>query len=390
MVNGFFIMELRPFPISQTYKFFVWALILLRLCFSKDIFFVFLLFVGFQVAPVFGLLKTGNFSIYFRDVIDASRWLTVPLGFFYFKTLFQSMAFPQLEKWIKGMVFCAFIFIAINLFLGALGFGQAFYFHGWGNAVGTKGFIYAGNELTILVLTIGFIMAAYLRYKRKHFVFLIVLVMFLLFAFLITSKTVLAGVVIVFAIPWIKGIPKKISSKWLNVFFVFLLLGIPLLIGTFYWGIMESGVLSKMETSARMHDGDFLSMILSSRNEFLLDGWRVYTEEYSFVDKLFGAGQSYFMGFVKNSPELDFFTILFNHGLFGLLLLLLLIWYWFLNTKSLSANKDFVFSNQVLLLLVFLVIVSNLAGHIFNSAVAGFFIGLAIAIMFYKVENRIM
>ena len=209
----------------------------------------------------------------------------------------------------------------------------------------------------------------------------------MLFAFLVTSKTVLGGVLVVFAIPWLKGIPKSLSRKWLNLIFVFVLLGIPLIIGGFYWGVMNSGIIDKMQTSVRMNEGDFLSTVFSSRNEFLADGWRAFTTEFSFIDQLFGAGQHYFMGLVENSPELDFFSLLFMHGIFGLLVLLALILYWFLNTKLLTNNPFYVFSNQVLLLLIFLVLVSNMAGHIFNSAVAGFYIGLAIALMFYKYRK---
>lgn len=380
-------MEVEPLPISQTYKSIVIVLMLFRLFFSKDSFFVFLLLIGFQVAPIFGFLKTGDFSIYFQDAIDASRWFTVPLGFFYFKTLFQASYFEKIKIWLKAVVFCALVFLTINLFLGALGYGSAFYFEGYGNEVGTSGFIYAGNELTILILALGFIIGSYLKHKKRHFVFCFIFVLFILFAFLVTSKTVLGGVLVVFAIPWLKSVPTKISKKWLNRIFGFILLGIPLLIYGFYWGILHSGVIKKMETSIRMNEGDLLSTLLSNRDKYLMEGWQVFSEKYSFIHQLFGIGQNYFINSMERSPELDFFTLLFTNGILGLILLLLLIWYWFLNTKTLAWNKNYPFSNQVLLFVIFLVLISNLAGHIFNSAVAGFYIGLAIAMMFYKSKK---
>ena len=77
---------------------------------------------------------------------------------------------------------------------------MSFYHHGYANAVGTKGFIYAGNELTILVLSLYFIVGCYIYYLKQYRNYLLLLLAFLGISFLITSKTVLAGVLLVFFI----------------------------------------------------------------------------------------------------------------------------------------------------------------------------------------------
>ncbi|MDT0294656.1 O-antigen ligase family protein [Mesonia ostreae] len=315
------------------------------------------------------------------------KWVTIPLSFFFFKSLIQASYFINIYKWIKYAVFISFLFLSINLALGALGLGMAFYFHGYGNAVGTRGFIYAGNELTILVLTIGFLIATYLKQSKRYLLFLTTLLLFIVFAFLITSKTVLGGVLVVFLIPWISNFSRKISPQWLKIWFTIALLGLPILMGIFYYGLTQSGVVEKLKTSSKMNDGDFWQTLLSNRNNFLIDGWNVFEKNYNWLEKIVGLGQRYYVNLVRSIPELDFFTLLFTNGVLGLSVLLMLIYYWFLNAKKLSQAKDYIYANSVILFLIFITISSNLAGHIFSSAIAGFYIGLALAIMFVNKKN---
>lgn len=387
MVNGFFLMQDIHLPISQLYKLILLALMAFRVFFTKDFLFFLVLLIAFQIAPLVGWIKTGNFATYIEDMVLATKWLTIPLSFFYFKGVFQASYFSKIYNWLKYTVYFALFFLFINLLLGALGFGMSFYFHGYGNAVGTRGFIYAGNELTILVLTIGFLVAVYLKQIKRYFLFAIGFLLFVIFAFLITSKTVLGGVLIVFLIPWVSTLSRKISTKWLKLAFLIALLAIPLLIGVFYYGIKKSGVVEKLKTSREMNDGDFLQTLLSNRNNFLIDGWQAFSNNYNVFEKVFGLGQSYYVNLVDSIPELDFFTLLFTNGYFGLLALLLLIFYWFLNAKHLSQNKDNIYANSVILFLFFITISSNLAGHIYSSAIAGFYIGLSLAIMFMNKKK---
>jgi len=211
--------------------------------------------------------------------------------------------------------------------------------------------------------------------------------MFLLFSFLITSKTVLGGVLVVFLIPWITRISRKLKYKWLKILLVFVAVSIPILIGIFYLGITQSGFLDKLKTSKKMNDGNFLETLLSNRNNFLLDGWRSFIENYNLLEQIVGLGQTYYVNLVDSIPELDFFTLLFTNGIIGLLMLLTIIYYWFVNVNSLSHFKKYTHVESVKIFLIFIIIIANLAGHIFSSAIAGFFIGLSIALMFFNEER---
>src|SRR5690606_23036304 len=164
-------------------------LLLLRLSNTKSFGFLLILFLSFQIGGVFALIKTGDYIEFLNDVIVATKWFNVPLSFFYFKHLFNrqqthSTIIPNAHKFIRYSL----IFLSINMILGILGYGMAFYNHGYSNAIGTKGFIYAGNELTILLLAIGFSIAlwCYVNKQFKSYFLFFGLIMF--FAFLMTSK----------------------------------------------------------------------------------------------------------------------------------------------------------------------------------------------------------
>lgn len=387
MVNGFFIMNAAKLPISQAYKIVLIFLMLLRLYKTKDIFFVIFIFIGFQIAPVFGLLKTGNFSIYLDDVIIAAKWFNVPLSFFYFKTVFQSNYRKKLYWALRNLFKGSFFFLAFNLMLGVLGFGEAFYFEGYGNATGTKGFIYAGNELTILVLAIGFVIASHYRYLKQHKKNILFFIIFLLFSFTITSKTVLAGVVLVFIIPYISVLNLKFKKKWVSRIIILVIVGIPATIAAFYIAITNTGIEKKLQYSAKANNNDFLTTLLSNRNNFVVEGWRHFVQDYSWFEKLVGLGQGFYVARVENIAEIDFVTLLFSAGILGLILLLLVILYYFLNARLLMQYKNYVHAKSVFVFLIFLCIAANLAGHIFDSGIAGFYIGAAIALMFYRNER---
>lgn len=387
MVNGFFMMNEVKLPISQTYKFVLMFLMLLRLHRTKDILFVILIFIGFQIAPIFGLLKTGDFSTYLSDVIAAAKWFNVPLSFFYFKTIFQSDYRQKLNWALKNLFMWSFFFLAFNLTLGVLGFGQAFYFEGYGNASGTKGFIYAGNELTILVLAIGFVIASHHRYLNQNKKNILFFILFLLFAFAITSKTVLAGVILVFLIPYMSSLKLRFHKKWVSRIIGLVILGIPATIAAFYIAITKTGIEKKLQNSAKINNNDFLTTLLSNRNNFVVEGWHLFVQDYSGFEKIVGLGQGFYVAGVKDVAEIDFVSLLFAAGVFGLLLLLLVIFYYFLNARLLMQVKNYVHAKSVFVFLVFLCIAANLAGHIFDSGIAGFYIGASIALMFYRNER---
>lgn len=387
MFNGFFAMELTKLPISQGYKFILLTLILTRLSATRDFGFVLVLLFVFQIGPLAGWIKTGDFVTFIQDAVVAAKWIMVPVSFFYFKNLFQHASFPKLEHDVKRVVRMAFAFISLNMFLGVLGFGMAFYNHGYNNAVGTKGFIYAGNELTIMVLAVGYIIAVYYWQKEWYRKFLVAFLSFMLYAFLITSKTVLGGVIIIFLIPVVSSIKLNIKRKWLDWISAMLLLGTPVLIVLFYIGIVQSGIILKFQNSLERNNYELLTVLVSNRNNFVEQGWDVYANEYSVPGKVFGYGQQYHLNLSGHSAEVDFLSLLFASGILGVLFLFLILFYWGLNANKLKRIDGYLYAKPTLIFLWFIIIAANLSGHVFGSGIAGFFIGFALALMFYNAKK---
>lgn len=385
MVNGYFMFKDSKLPISQIFKLLLIILLLLRLFRTKEFGFIIFLFICFQIGPLFGVIKTGNFTAFFNDIVVSTKWFNVPLSFFYFKNLFQSNFIAKLSIRISQVVSRSFVLIIVNVLLGAMGFGMAFYNHGFNNAVGTKGFIYAGNELTILILALAFIIGSYYIQQKNYRSYCIMLIVFLILSFFITSKTVIGGTIVVFLIPLISVFKFRIKRKWLNWIVGTAFFGIPFILSLFYIGIAKSGIIDKIQYSLERNNYDIITVILSNRNNFIAKGWEVYMNEFSLIGKIFGYGQSYHLELSGHLAEVDFLSLLFASGIFGVTVLFIIIFYWHINAINLKNIKgEYWYAKPVLLFLWFLILAANLSGHIFGSGIAGFFIGLSLALMFYN------
>lgn len=392
MINGFFMMHFNKLPISQIFKLLVLLLLLFRLSVIKEFPLLIILFCIFQIGAFLGLAKTGDFGAFRNDLVVATKWFNVPLSFFFFKNVFQNIKHnPNLLVKVKKVIKRSFTFLSINMFLGALGFGMAFYHHGFSNAIGTRGYIYAGNELTILLLAISFSIALYLYLNQEYKRYALFFGVTVLYAFLITSKTVLGGVIVVFLIPPMSQIKFRIKKKWLDYLLIIATIGIPLICYVFYLGITRFGVLDKIQRSMERNNNEILTVILSNRNNFIAQGWEVYKNDFGFFGKLFGFGQNYHLKLSGHLAEVDFFSLLFASGALGLISLVLLILYWVYSAYFLG-RKGNEYAKAVLWFLLFITIASNLSGHIYGSGIAGYFIGFSIALMFYKkpigLENK--
>src|SRR5699024_850792 len=212
-------------------------------------------------------------------------------------------------------------------------------------------------------------------------------ILFLIFAFLITSKTVVGGVAIVFLIPYFGKVPMKFHRKWAGRLIGIVLVGLPLLLAGFYYGVTRSGFLATLQYNKEVNE-DLLTILLSNRNNFVINGCEVFVDEFNGFEKIIGLGESYHLALSGNLAELDFITILFSNGILGLLLLLFLLLYYFLNSRLLLQKKGYGYARSVFIFLIFICIAASSAGHIFNSGIAGIFIGAAIALMFYPTSKR--
>ncbi|MFW9877872.1 MAG: hypothetical protein ACFFG0_32730 [Candidatus Thorarchaeota archaeon] len=83
---------------------------------------------------------------------------------------------------------------------------------------------------------------------------------------------------------------------------------------------------------------------------------------------------------------MDFFDVLLNYGIIGVILTYSFFTYLFLIANKNRKKKNYPYAGLVMLVNMVFSFVSFFAGHIIFSAMAGIFISLLNALAFYKVD----
>lgn len=386
-VNGFFLNKGMNIPISQAYKAIILVLMLFRLVGrTYELLFVFSFFICLSIGPILGFITHFDTEYLLSDIIKNIKWINIIVSFFYFKSIFNTSYSNSLDPIFKKIITFSVIIILANLFLGLLGFGTAFYNHGYGNAAGTKGFFYAGNELSVLILILmSFIMYYFLDKSKLRFYFYSALAV--LMSFIVSSKLLVLGMIIIFARLYFYG--KVLTYSTIKKIMKMALLFLPIFIYSLYYIITKTSMLLKLEHSFRVNNNEYFTILMSNRNNFVKWGMDEYIYSYSFIEKLFGIGQSYYVEKATHVAEIDVFTLLFSNGIISLLFHLFFVIYLFLQAKKLSLKPNkYIYAKYVLFMVIFLTVLSNFAGHIYNSGIAGIFIGMLFASMFYTPNNK--
>ncbi|GGE02393.1 hypothetical protein GCM10010831_00190 [Psychroflexus salis] len=382
MLNGVLITKVVSLPITvgQAYKLFIIFLILFRL-FTKPLFvnFFFLLISLLFIPTIYQLFKTYQFSIITKDIIKIFRYTTPILSFVFFATIYKSNN-VFLHKKINVLVAFSFYLTCASILLKYVGFGYPMY--NYGN-IGSKGFFYAGNEISVLLLIMSAFLAKNLWVKNFKINYFFTFLLSFITALGIGSKTALFGILLIFFLIPIKRISLKTS---LNKF-IFASIAILILIPSLL--VVSWEYIKRTELYIRVvyfyEKLDFITFLLSNRNTFLIDAVQVYINDYNWLEKLIGVGQSTFE--TKNGSsiiEIDFIDIFFAFGFIGLLIFIGLIIYLWKQSKRLAKSPKFNYASFVNLMLFILVAISSTAGHVFSSGLAAIFIGLTFAIMFKK------
>jgi len=382
--NGFMLHKniLLPISISQLYK-----LVFLTVLFSSFIFhaaqkliYIFLFFSLLLCGPLIGVLFHAN-SGFFSEIVLIFKLLTPLITYFYFRSLINRDS-PFFIRNIKRLVILDFLIISVNMLLGGFGFGYEQYIsYTSGEAIGTVGYFYAGNELSILMIIVFSLIALFtwLKYKKSY---IFIAAFLLLLSLLKATKAAILGVlIIVVAVPFVVGFRKTIHKYIVTNLLMFIIL--PIISYLLYVGVVQTGLYAKILGSFEKYD--ILTFIYSNRNNFAVNGWEVFNSQYSLFEQLFGVGQQHYMKLAIKSAEIDVIDVLFYYGYFGLLFLLGLIATMFVKSFVQIRKKSFIFARYSLFMIALLFIISLIAGHTFFSGLAGPFIGLIFAFPYYKI-----
>lgn len=371
-----------PFSISQIYKLGIVALFFIRLLKTpKYILFIWLL-LGLMIVPSIlqWTKETITFNVVIQDLIFSFKYLTVLISFFYFKEVLATVNKSQIPKyfvWIK----LSYFILAISLSLKLVGIGYPMYTTG---NIGARGFFIAGNEISALLLILsGLIAYYYWVVNRNIWLFIGYGLTSFILGLLISSKTGILGILLVYMLIVLGTTKFNFKDKRVVKSLVYTLLVVMVFAIGISLFIQNSAIMTRY---AHFWDKmDFITFILSSRNIYLAEMIPIFENSYSSLERLIGIGNFRFEELANQKIEIDILDILFTYGYLGILLFGgLLALYFFSILKVIKQRSVFVYAKLSFILFTVLFLLSCLSGHIFNSGIAGVFIGFVFSLAYYK------
>ncbi|WP_353160317.1 O-antigen ligase family protein [Myroides odoratus] len=374
-----------PFSISQVYKLGIVGLFLLRLVKTpKYLWIIFGLF-AYMILPSFMRWSKGaiDAKMIIQDLIFAFKYLVIVIAFFYFKVVLSTLqyyAIPKYFIWIK----VSYIVLALNLSLKLVGLGYPMYVNG---NIGSRGFFIAGNEISALLIILSCILAYYYWVINKNMrLFIAYGVLSFVLGLLISSKTGMLGIMLVYLLIVGSTTTFNLSNKKTVKRLLYTLSAGLLFLGGIVFFVQNSAIMNRYLFF--WHKMDFLTFMLSSRNIFLAEMIPIFETQYSDIEKWIGVGNTSFEALANQKIEIDGLDILFTYGYFGALLFFGLVAWYVVNVLKLMKKKTgFAYAKLSLISCFILVLLSCLSGHIFNSGIAGIFIGFVLSLAYYKKSD---
>ena len=374
-----------PISISQVYKVLIMGLFLCRLAFvPRKFIVVFLLFVILLVPSIYQIFKQGAFGFIFSDTIKISKYILPLLSFLFFAGIFKSDNLKN-QLLVFNLFKFSYIVLIISVYAKFIGFGYPMYKHG---NIGSRGFFHAGNELSVLLLVLSSVLAYQLWVQKKNKEYYLFLLLNLITGIVLSSKTGILGVVLVFFLIPLKLPTKTLNKKKFKVALSLIVFVLPLVMLVSWQAIKSSSIYLRF--SFFWEKLDLLTFILSTRNVFAAKSFEVYHTEYDYFEKIIGVGQTQFEYLNDNKIiEIDALDIFFAYGFLGLLLFILLSIYIIMQVSALRKKPTkYPFATFVYLMIFIFLGISTVAGHVFNSGLAGIFLGILFALMFKRTYDK--
>ena len=383
MVNGVFLTNgiILPISVSQALKLVIVLLIFFSLIrYPKQLFLLFFLIIVLLIPSFFQILKSFNVVFLVNDLIKINRYIIPFYGFFFFQNYFKNNSGSLVFK----MIHFSYFVLVVNILLKHVGLGYPMYEFG---DIGSKGFFYAGNEISALLLILSSIISFNLWSRNR--IFYVVIALFNIFVALsIASKTSVFGILLIhILIPIKRPTVKKINLKALSNVSIISMLSLPAII-YFGWAFVKRSNLYN-RISYFYDKFDFLTFILSNRNVFLKDSFKVYTQDYNFLEKIIGVGQTTYEQLNDDRlVEIDIVDIFFTYSFIGLSIFIMALLFIWLQAIMFSKNiNKYPYANFVLMMLIMLIAISSTAGHVFSSGMAGIYIGLLFSLFYINNPN---
>lgn len=302
------------------------------------------------ISAIFLYYALYDFSLFSISFSFISRYLIIIILYEY---LLQLTKQYNISRHIYKIIKFNFIVLICNILLGLLGIGYGTY-----REFGSKGFFYAGNETSGVLLTLAPIILyiAIKKYKIKSLQFIVIMAICLISAVLLGTKSALLGFfVILFYITWKYS---KIKKMYILSFITCITTAV-----CYYIYNHFSFVLDRFTFAYEKKDMGWMAL-LSGRDQFYKTNM---TEFYNSnpIARFFG------LGMPDKAIEIDFFDFLFIGGYLAMFLLITL---WIISLRK--SYKKGEIPSLIFFTNLLLIGISFVAGHIYSSAMAGPFIAI--------------
>ena len=237
---------------------------------------------------------------------------------------------------------------------------------------GFYGLFYGGNEISNILVIMLPLVIEYLVRKKSYFLITLTFIELLLCIYLVGTKTLILGSIIVstyFLIKYLRPVYKKLDNKKKYLIWTFLVL---LVIGVIL--ILPKMAVTKNIIRAINYYGFNLSnifslngldkLVFSGRLEILNKVNNLYLNS-PLVSILMGLGKSYVNTF--KGIEMDIFDIFFSIGIIGILI------YGYLCFKNIKATK---LKGVYLFTFILSIMISLVTGHVLNMPNVSIYVGL--------------
>ena len=352
--------------ISSVLRTLTFSLTILYLLFTKDkrkdIWFLLIYFLIYLGCQVFWLNN------------GLSSSLNTLLTIFYLPVIIIFMNKADInKKYFNSKIIMITYLIYLNLIIIPYLFKYGNYANDFYEGKnGFYGLFYGGNEISNILVIMLPLVIEYLVRKKSYFLISLTFIELLLCIYLVGTKTLILGCIIVsiyFLIKYLRPVYKKLEKKKKYLIWTFLIL---LVIGSIL--ILPKMAVTKNIIRAINYYGFNLSnifslngldkLVFSGRLEILNKVNNLYLHS-PLINILMGLGKSYVNTF--KGIEIDIFDIFFSIGIIGILIFGYLC---FKNIKDTNIKGVYLFT------FILSIMISLVTGHVLNMPNVSIYIGL--------------
>ena len=389
MFSGFTIIYLGvDIKFSLLYKIPLFALLLILLAKYnlKMATIIVCLILLFLVGPLITFIDKSILEYLVADFASIIKLVTPITVLFYLKALFNKS--PEFaDKCVHKILLCSFYILSFNFLLGALGLGKSTYKLEDEDSAGSTGFIMAGNELgAAFLITFGYMLHQMWNKKNKlHYCFISIFTV--LCGFIVSTKTtMLASILLVFIIPLVneRDLFFKITTLKAKIF-------IPLFTLVAIISYLVLDILKSIGLYDRImwfyEKKGIIGIILSGRDEMVIERMDTFVNNSSLIEQLFGQGQAIGLKekFIKASTEIDSVDVLTYYGFIPLIFIVLFYLLTALKSFKYTLKHNSLMAPYVSAVSCILLLLSQLSGHIWLSGTVGILLGVMLS--FNYMEN---